>query len=959
VDPRSHRPNWLTAVTLAISYLRSKLGRTSVLGAGFGAVGVAFAVLAMNAAAPIVQFGGRLPAASPSPDYDILVGPAGQGAPIGPTPAMTRPADLAAMTGGITLQQYRVISRLAGVQVAAPMTMVGYVPLTVTFPVAVPAAAITALPRLFAVTAMRRSDGGLSTVTELNLGSTYVTANPLLRSYGHGWSGRGELEVAPGGARALVCPDQTARTRPPVWSVAAHRQTECWSTSTGPGPHAWAGPPPAAVSVPVGWAFLLPLVAVDPVAEARLLHLNNAVISGRYLPVTGAAPTDPVPMIVASSIGEDDQERLTISMLPGWAARSYAGGLTAPQINALLERTAGRTIGTAMLTAAGAYRRLLGHLASAEVTVPAYWTTSPASFAESANGDIAPRPVSANRAAVWGGPYSRTGVVASADVQDVGFRSVTPHVARMSGRGRQPSAGAVLRAVGVFDPDRVASSPATPSPYRSVQLSAADARSRKLLGGRPLTLNDNPAGYPDPVATLVMPLQDIGAFTAPGVYGDTDSATPIGSVRVRVAGVTGDDPLSLARVRAVAQEIVRATGLHVTITVAATLISRTIYLAAGRLGRPALRLSEAWYRSDTQATVAIGLDPRRIALSILVLPIGVAFFVNGVSATLRARRRDLATLRALGWRRRRVSQQLLQEFALIAIGGWLVAAVTVITVGVTLSARLTSWWPLLGTVAALLAALAAIWWPVRQATADAEMAQAVAARLRAARLRRALRPMLIQSVRNLRRAPMRTALAVLLIATGCAALGQELAVHWVFHGVLAGSVLGRTVVWQSDPADTVAVITVLIVATLAVTDVHWLNIGKRMLELRTLHAIGWPAEGVVRLVAYDALLVGAVGGLAGGVADLAASMAIAHDLPASLLLVAVAVTGAGIVISLVAAGLSAVGRLRLPDQDGSRTHPSSGLQSGRATVCPGQAAHTTVHPCFPIVSSKTRSGVIQ
>jgi putative ABC transport system permease protein len=179
---------------------------------------------------------------------------------------------------------------------------------------------------------------------------------------------------------------------------------------------------------------------------------------------------------------------------------------------------------------------------------------------------------------------------------------------------------------------------------------------------------------------------------------------------------------------------------------------------------------------------------------------------------------------------------------------------------------------------------------------------------------------------------MRTVLGVLVIAAGCAALGQELAVHWVFHGVLAGSVLGHAVVWQSDPADTAAVITVITLATLAVTDVHWLNIGKRMVELRTLHAIGWPAEGVVRLVAYDALVVGAVGGLAGGVADLACSVAIAHDLPPGLLLAAVVVTGTGIVISLVAAGLSAVGRLGLPDQDGSRFHRSSGLQSGRATL---------------------------
>jgi putative ABC transport system permease protein len=354
-----------------------------------------------------------------------------------------------------------------------------------------------------------------------------------------------------------------------------------------------------------------------------------------------------------------------------------------------------------------------------------------------------------------------------------------------------------------------------------------------------------------------MPLQDVRAFTAPGAYTDTNPGMPIGSIRVRVAGVTGNDPLSLARVRAVAQEIARATDLRVDVTVAAT------------------------------SAVAIGLDPGSLELAILVLPLGVAFFANGVSAALIGRRQDLLTLRALGWRRRQLMQQLLLEFAVIALGGWILAAAVAIAIRAISPAPPASGWPLLGSAAALAATVAAIWWQVHRATAEPS-----------------------------RRSPRRTGIGVLVIALGCAALGQELAVRWVFHGVLVGTVLGRAVVWQSDSGQLAAALMIVALTSLAVADVHWLNAGRRALELRTLHAIGWPAESVVRLIVLDAVQVGALGGLAGCAADLAGSLAVTHRVPAGVLAVAACVAALGVVISLIALGLAALARRGLRDRDG-------------------------------------------
>jgi len=721
-----------------------------------------FAVLAVTAPAPIVVLGHRLPPGSPRPRYDLLVGPG---------------AGTSSAAGGISLAQYGVVRRLPGVAVAAPITLIGYVPVKVTFPVAV-AAAVTSPPKVLTVTAMYRSIGHAGAARERNPDSAYVTAYPLLPNSGRSVLAAGDVAASAAAIRAPACPGEPSRPRrKPVVYVAVERPKPCWSARATSGPHARGGAPQSAVSVLLGWTFLLPLVAVDPAAEARLLHLEKAVVRGSYLPSTSKAPLAPVPMIVASSVDDKDEAQLSITTLP-----------------------AGRTIGAATVTAATAYSLLVGHVRAATLPVPAYWTTP-------------------GQSAV-GGPLIR-------------------HAARASGAGRS-SSGASLDAIGVFNPDKVAGSLATPSPYHAA---------------RTITQTAAPPGYAG-LATLVMPLQDASAFTATGAYAGSRRSMPIGSIRVVVAGVTGHDPLSLARVRAVAQEIIRGTGLHVDVTVAAT------------------------------ATVAAGLDAGRLELAIVVLLPGLAFFVNGVSAALEGRRRDLLTLRALGWRRGRLMRQVLLEFALVAAAGWIVAIGLASVSGAVSPARQMRWWPVLAAGVAIAATLAAIWWPVRQATRE-----------------------------SAGREPRRTVLGVVVLALGCAAVGQELAAQWVFHGVIAGSVLGRAVMWQSDSASLGAAVTVLALTTLALADIHWLNIGKRALELRTLHAIGWPARKLVRLVVLKAALVGALGGLAGCTTDLAGALAVTQSVPVGMLLVAATVFGLGVVVSLVALGLAALARPRLRGLD--------------------------------------------
>ena len=166
-------------------------------------------------------------------------------------------------------------------------------------------------------------------------------------------------------------------------------------------------------------------------------------------------------------------------------------------------------------------------------------------------------------------------------------------------------------------------------------------------------------------------------------------------IRVRVADAAGDTAASEDKISAVAQEIVRATGLRVQPVLGTTVTTRVVALPAGLHGRPPLLVDEVWYRSDVRTTVWTGLGLDSIVLVELELLAGEVGIGWGTWRLLRSRRRELATLRALGWQRRQLAGRLLAEFAPTAVIAAAAAALAGYAIGAALAGRLEWAWLLL------------------------------------------------------------------------------------------------------------------------------------------------------------------------------------------------------------------------------------------------------------------------
>src|SRR6202020_2812148 len=125
---------------------------------------------------------------------------------------------------------------------------------------------------------------------------------------------------------------------------------------------------------------------------------------------------------------------------------------------------------------------------------------------------------------------------------------------------------------------------------------------------------------------------------------------------------------------------------------------------------PPLLVDEVWYRSDVRTTIWTGLGVDSIVLVELQLLAGEVGIGWGTWRLLRSRRRELATLRALGWRRGQLAGRLLAEFAPAAVISVAAAALAGYAIGAVLTGRLEWAWLLLCVPAVLAAVIPRAWY---------------------------------------------------------------------------------------------------------------------------------------------------------------------------------------------------------------------------------------------------------
>src|SRR5206468_2973084 len=162
-------------------------------------------------------------------------------------------------------------------------------------------------------------------------------------------------------------------------------------------------------------------------------------------------------------------------------------------------------------------------------------------------------------------------------------------------------------------------------------------------------------------------------------------------IRVRVTGVTGADPVSLAKIRTVAELIHERTGLSVDITAGSSPREMQISLPAGKFGRPPLTVNEPWVETGVAVTFLRALDTKSLLLFGLVLIVCVLFLANAAFASVRIRRKEIGTLLCLGWSKRDVSRAILFELGAVGLVAGVVGTLLAWVLARALDLDLAGW----------------------------------------------------------------------------------------------------------------------------------------------------------------------------------------------------------------------------------------------------------------------------
>ncbi|MCW2917717.1 MAG: hypothetical protein JWN52_5785 [Actinomycetia bacterium] len=886
------------------SQLRRRRGRALALATGILVAATSFTLLTSVVTTSRAETVGTVNANARSA-YDILIRPPGTTTVLEQQKGLVEANFLSGIFGGITLEQYDKIKNLQQVDVAAPIANIGYVPLQSSLKVDVsafldskaPAQLLRLKPTLSA---------GLSSypVTDQYVYLTRTNPIKLVDPGVHSLYFDLEQETAPRG-KYWVCwyynndpaglltgdggsplnsrptADRTGNPRTP-YTAATRSRLNCQ-----------AGKDQAYAQIPMIYPVLLS--AIDPAQEDRLVGLRKAITSGRMLTqadkpywhedtlaVDGVEQRDlRLPVLLGNQAMSSGRLTATVERLDSGDPGKLPARLGSPGARAFVDGLHGTKAGQITADLKTGYDTT--DLPGAQWSAGAYMTVGPVRY-RPADGGLTAVVQTPQDPRMWRDGRDGNWLPAPEENTGTQFRMVTGWVStdcvlenscdRTDEDGRRETP--LFKFVGRYDSSKVRSFSALSSvpmeTYQSPQVTGADARTRAALHDRPLLPDRNLGGYISQPPTMLTTLSSVAAMTMSRHSPGTQDTAPISAIRVRVAGVTGVDPVSRARVNAAVDAIHLAfPTLDVDVTVGSSPAPQTIVLPAN------MKITEGWTAKGVALRILRAVDTKSAILFVLVLVVCGLFLSQAALASVRSRRTEIGTLRCLGWSTREIFIVILGELFTVGVIAGALGSLLAYGLGTVLDLHTTTVHAALVFPVAVLLALVAGSVPAWRAT-RLEPLDAIRPPVTPSGRARPVHSVAGMALRNLTRVRGRTILGAAGLALGVAAFTILLAVTLAFQGEVTGSLLGNAIVAQARAADYLSVALSLLLGAAGAVDVLVLSQRERAGDLAVLRATGWTSRNLARLTLYEGVGLALLGGLTGSVLGLVVVTALSSDL---------------------------------------------------------------------------------
>ncbi|HEU5139621.1 MAG TPA: FtsX-like permease family protein [Bacillales bacterium] len=346
---------------------------------------------------------------------------------------------------------------------------------------------------------------------------------------------------------------------------------------------------------------------------------------------------------------------------------------------------------------------------------------------------------------------------------------------------------------------------------------------------------------------------------------------PISAIRIKVAGVDELTEKSQQKLEEIAGEIENKTGLITDITLGSSPQPALTHIPA-KGDIPELGwIQQPWVKLGSSFAI---FKETKVGFSGVigsVMLVAVVYVFASLLVSLLARRKEFAVLLAIGWRPRQLSKLVFLEAGILGV---FVAVVSWTILGLVLSVHQTETsltrlflTGLFGLViyelGAVIPAILATHIKPSEALQSGEISQNSRRWLRT-------RSIFSMSLNHLFGKWRRSQLSIAAIAVPSSLLAFFLFVTFRLKGVMYTTWLGQYVALEVGPQHYVAMAVALLIAILTTAEVMWQNVSERQPEISLLRAIGWSGQSVRWLV----LLEGGFSGMAAAIVGLAAALGI-------------------------------------------------------------------------------------
>lgn len=413
--------------------------------------------------------------------------------------------------------------------------------------------------------------------------------------------------------------------------------------------------------------------------------------------------------------------------------------------------------------------------------------------------------------------------------------------------------------VGIYDPDKLKLSkdPASETPLETYR--AATAQLVLDPKGNPINPPKNVQATLNPLGLLTSPptnLTTIDAATA--ILGDH----AISAIRVKVAGITDLGIESQAKVERVAAEIEQQTGLITDVIMGSSPHPTLIEVPANGDTSALGWIEQMWMKVGVTTGVFQETQMGFSIIMLFILFVAVLYVQATQLMSLFMRRKEFAVLLSVGWRPLQLKRMIVQEAALLGVFASVVSGVIGMAMKESLGVSLSriALFAVLALIVYVLGSLWPAWLSGRikpyETMRTGEITKESRRWIRSS-------SMFTMALNHFLGKIGRYSLSVASIALPTALLVLLLFISLRLKGLLYTSWVGQYISIQIGPQHYIAIAITLIICILTTCEIVWQNVAERKVELFLLKSTGWRNNAIRRLVLLEGWICGLLSGVLG------------------------------------------------------------------------------------------------